>query len=319
MKKSLGVRNWESAQRLVRDWEGGNLKAVARVSVKEACAAFTRDCERRKLSQTSVDKYTLLTDELKEEFAAEHIGDITIADLREYCAKWKLAPISYRKKLERLRTFFKFCADSDWIKSNPAVPIKAPQSVFVEKDPFTPAEIEKIIWATELYPNHGFHGNKNRARVKAFVKVLRYSGLRIGDTVQLSRENLDGNKIRLRTQKTKTTVFIPVPETLVEDLLALNDDGYFFWSGEGLLKSCIADWQRSIAKLLKLAGVKGSAHKFRHTFATSLLQNGVSVEIVARLMGHSSAEVTRKHYDHWIAERQIEAEIAIEKAWKLSG
>jgi integrase len=133
---------------------------------------------------------------------------------------------------------------------------------------------------------------------------------------RLSRENLDGNKIRLWTQK--TTVFIPIPETLVEDLLALNDTGYFFWSGEGLVKSCVADWQRSIAKLLKPAGVKGSAHKFRHTFATSLLQNGLSVEIVARLMGHNSAEVRRMHYDHWIAERQIEAEIAIEKAWKLS-
>jgi len=79
----------------------------------------------------------------------------------------------------------------------------------------------------------------------------------------------------------------------------------------------VSDWHRSIAKLLKLAGVKGSAHKFRHTLATSLLQNGVSVEIVARLLGHSSVEVTRKHYDHWIAERQIEAEQAIEKAWKL--
>jgi len=88
--------------------------------------------------------------------------------------------------------------------------------------------------------------------------------------------------------------------------------------GEGLVRSCVADWQRSIAKLLKLAGVKGSAHKFRHTFATFLLQNGVSVDIVARLKGHSSAEVTRKHYDHWFAERQIVAEQAIEKAWRLS-
>jgi len=109
-----------------------------------------------------------------------------------------------------------------------------------------------------------------------------------------------------------------IPETVAEDLLALNDDGYYFWCGEGLVKSCVADWQGSIAKLLKLAGVKGSAHKFRHTFATSLLQNGVSVEIFARLVGDSSAEVTRKHYDHWIAEPQIEAEIPLEKAWKLS-
>jgi len=34
LKKSLDLRNWESAQRLVRDWEGG--AGVQSVSVKEA-------------------------------------------------------------------------------------------------------------------------------------------------------------------------------------------------------------------------------------------------------------------------------------------
>jgi integrase len=49
-----------------------------------------------------------------------------------------------------------------------------------------------------------------------------------------------------------------------------------------------------------------------------LAPNGRDRSIIRSAMGHSSAEVTRNHYDHWIAERQVEAEIAIEKAWKLS-
>ena len=74
--------------------------------------------------------------------------------------------------------------------------------------------------------------------------------------------------------------------------------------------------ERSLAKLLKLAGVKGSAHKFRHTFATELLQKGVSTEIVAKLLSHENIRITQKHYSHWIAERQAELEAAVQKTWK---
>ncbi|HXA15777.1 MAG TPA: tyrosine-type recombinase/integrase [Thermoanaerobaculia bacterium] len=36
-----------------------------------------------------------------------------------------------------------------------------------------------------------------------------------------------------------------------------------------------------------MAGVSGYPHRFRHTLATELLSEGVSVEIVAAILGHS--------------------------------
>src|SRR6266404_4751577 len=92
LKKSLDLRNWESAQKLVRDWESGP-SGAERITFAHACAAFTRDYEARNLSSASLSKYRLLTDELKEEFKGHSVASLTVDEVRRYREKWDLAPI----------------------------------------------------------------------------------------------------------------------------------------------------------------------------------------------------------------------------------
>ena len=65
---------------------------------------------------------------------------------------------------------------------------------------------------------------------------------------------------------------------------------YFFWTGRGLRKSAVADWQRSLKRVFADAKVSGNAHMFRHTFATDLLTRGVPIEDVAILLGHQPSD-----------------------------
>ena len=88
----------------------------------------------------------------------------------------------------------------------------------------------------------------------------------------------------------------------------------FFWSGVGKLKSAVADWQRSLGKLFKLAGVKGHAHMLRDYFAVDLLNHGVSLENVAALLGNT-VRVAEKHYAPWVKSRQVELENAVTRTW----
>jgi integrase/recombinase XerD len=317
LKKSLDLRNWEAAQKLVRDWEAGSRKHED-ATVTLACDAFVKDCEARKLSDASLDKYRLLTTELKGGFGRRSVGSLSLPEMREYRESWKMASISARKKLERLRTFFKFCIESGWTRENPAKLIKAPLARSAPTLPFTDGEIEKILWATEVYPIKGIYGVDSGRRVRALINLLRYSGLRIRDAATLSREKLRENKLLLYTQKTGQPVWLPLPKRIVEELEELNRGGkHFFWSGNGLAKSTVADWQRSLAKVFKLAGIKGHAHRFRDTFSVNLLQAGVPLETVSVLLGHSSIKVTERHYAPWVKSRQIKLEESIEKAWNL--
>jgi integrase/recombinase XerD len=148
---------------------------------------------------------------------------------------------------------------------------KAPLARTIPTLPFTNGKIEKILWATEVYPNNGIYGVDSGRRVRAFINLLRYSGLRIRDAATLSRDKLHENKLLLYTQKTRQPVWLPLPTTIVDELEELNPGvKHFFWAGQGLAKSTVAYWQRSLSKVFDLAGIKGYAHRFRDTFSVNL-------------------------------------------------
>jgi integrase/recombinase XerD len=279
-----------------------------------------RDCEARNLSSASLGKYRLLSDELAEEFKGRSLASLAVDEVRKYRERWQLAPISARKKLERLRTFFRFCIDNEWMHANPAKGIKPPIAHARPTLPVTNEDFEKILWACDLFPANGIYGEGNRVRVKAFVLTLRYSGLRIRDVALLSADKLKHNKLLLYSTKTGVPVYIPLPDFVAKEVHragALRSGKYFFWSGRGEIKSCVNDWQRSLARLSKLAGVKFHAHQLRDSFAVDLLSNGVSLEDVATLLGNT-VKIAERDYAPWVKSRQISLEKSIEKAWKLS-
>jgi site-specific recombinase XerD len=113
-------------------------------TIAAACDLFLKDCESRFLSGATVGKYKLLFRELKAQYGPWHLKALSTAELDACRGEWKLSPISARKKLERLRTFFKFCVDRDLLRKNPAALLKPPQARLTPTLPFTDEDMEKI-------------------------------------------------------------------------------------------------------------------------------------------------------------------------------
>ncbi len=309
IRRSLDVRSWEAAQKIVREWESGQ-----RVSptVEEAAERFIDDLQSRGLSGDTVKKFELLTAELSHEFPKWTVSRFRADDLGKFREQWAVKASTSIKKLERLRSFFKFCMDRKWCEDNPAKALRPPKETSIEKKPYDTHELEKIAWAIPLFPIKGIYGEGNRQRIKAFVAVLQWTGLRIRDVVQLKRSAVSGGFITVRTHKNGKPVQLPVhpeiqwPEGIGE---------YFFWNGESNPKSCVGDWQRTFRRLGVLAGVHIHAHRWRHTFATSLLSRGVPVSEVAAILGNSP-RIIEKHYSQWIQSRQDSINKAVEMIWK---
>jgi integrase/recombinase XerD len=117
-------------------------------------------------------------------------------------------------------------------------------------------------------------------------------------------------------QKTGTAVWCPLPECVIEALKAIPGERYFFWTGVSHPKSCVGDWQRSVRRLFRLAGVPdGHAHRFRDTFAVELLLAGVPLDRVSILLGHQSVKVTERHYTPWLRAGQEQVEADIRRTW----
>ena len=175
-------------------------------------------------------------------------------------------------------------------------------------------ELEKIAWAIPLFPIKGIYGDQNRARIAAFISVLRWTGLRIRDVIQLKRSRVSSEYVTLRTHKNGKHVQLPLHPEMKELLSRMPPAEYFFWSGEGNPKSCVGDWQRTLRRLSALSGVHIHAHRWRHTFATDLLSKGVPLSEVAAILGNSP-RIVEKHYSQWIQSRQDRINEAVRLTW----
>ena len=194
------------------------------------------------------------------------------------------------------------------------------------------AKFKKEAMETRWIPgvnNDGSHGRwafldacgqyeGNQQRMRALVLLLRFTGLRIGDAVRLSRERIKGDRLFLYTQKTGVPVWCPLPPVVLEALDSFEPltGGYFFWSGCSNKDGVARTYMTRLRKIFRLAGIQGGrSHRFRDTFAVELLLTGVPLERVAVLLGHSSIRVTEKHYAPWIRERQEQLEADIRQTW----
>jgi integrase len=162
------------------------------------------------------------------------------------------------------------------------------------------------------------HGEENARRMRGLVLVFRYSGMRIGDAVNLRTNQIEGNRLFLYTQKTGVPVNVILPEFVLKALEAtpkVNED-FYFWTGIGKLESVVRNWQTRLRKLLSIANVPNShPHRFRDTFAVELLLAGIPIERVSVPLGHQSVRITEKHYSPWPRSRQDQLEADLITAW----
>jgi integrase/recombinase XerD len=314
VRRALKVRSWTRAQAIVRDMEDHGLSGE-RVTIERACEAFIGDAKARGLRPPSIYKYELLFKQLKAFAKAEGmmlLSECDVDALRRFRESWVNKNYSARKKLEALRTFYRFVHESGWLATNPALLIKPPKVDDPPTLPFTQDEFQRVIEACSKYPNR-----KNAVRLKALVLLLRYSGLRIADAVTLSKNQIDNGILKLRTAKTGTDVRLPLPPAVLKALDAIPTTDYYFWSGVSTKKACVGDYQRAFKKLYELAKVQnGHAHRWRDTFAVELLLAGMPLEQVSILLGHQSIKVTEKHYSPFVKARQEQLEANVRKTFE---
>ena len=167
---------------------------------------------------------------------------------------------------------------------------------------------------------------------KTLFEVLFFCGLRRGELRGLSWDNIDfynkelsvvknvaqegdTGKYILTTPKTRTsTRTLPVPERVMNDLheLYLREKKqygfnlkWFVFGDKEPIREDMLRYHRN--RYCDLSGVKRiRIHDFRHSCASVLINNGASIMIVAKYLGHAKIDETLNTYSHLFKNKMDE-------------
>lgn len=166
---------------------------------------------------------------------------------------------------------------------------------------FNPEEIKHILSETDKLKNDGPWGKVN-AKYKALTYLLIFTGCRRGEALSLKRSDIDytNKTIKLVTLKKRARRkkldavyrFVPVKDrcllSLMEYTNTITTDLLFPIKNITVNKF----YDRFLVKNCGIDRKRAHPHTFRHSYAVNLLMQGVPINILKELLGHSSVTTT---------------------------
>lgn len=142
------------------------------------------------------------------------------------------------------------------------------------------------------------------ARTRALCRLLVYSGCRVSEALQLTRDRLDATtgRVVLRTLKRRKRIYraVPLPDWLLAELLALPLLPLLPETPERLFGWCRQTAWRRVREVMARAGIAGAQAMpkgLRHGFGIATAERNIPGGLVQRWMGHSRLETTAIYQD----------------------
>lgn len=230
-------------------------------------------------------------------------------------SKQNKSPASINRFIAAVRTMFAYALKFNYIQKNPALEIKTVK---------LPKKVPNFMTSTEvtdLCNQPAVNELLWKLRDECLLKMLYSSGCRISEIQNLKMSDFMDNfhaaivtgkgnkqrKVYFASESHKALMeYLSDRTKLLRELNISNPTDHLFVSQKGQPLS--VNGIRYIIN--RYSGAEGTnhhvnPHAFRHTFATTMLNNGADVRLVQEMLGHSSISTTQR-YTHVTTEKLIE-------------
>jgi integrase/recombinase XerD len=221
--------------------------------------------------------------------------DVTADELKRYFADLVDSHSWSAVRIDRcgIQFFYTYVLGRPW----DWVHIVKPPQVQSLPDVLTAAEIALLI------------NNSQQLRYQTFWLATYSMGLRLGETLNLRISDIDAGQmqVHVRQGKGKKDRFVTLPELALWSLRRYwsthRHPEFLFPGRPGPGNTPATTWmdrgstQKAFALTVKGCGIrkKVSIHNLRHSYATHLVEEGVSLRCVQELLGHACPKTTARY------------------------
>ena len=208
------------------------------------------------------------------------------------------SPLSVNRKLSSLKSFFKYLCKYKYLETSPVKNLRGPK---VSKPlPHFVKDLDMRNLFSGWDDADAFEGERD----KAILDVFYTTGIRCAELVGLKNEDVDFTakliKVNGKRNKQRLIPFSkPLNETMQSYINIRNEtidspgDNAFFIRKNGKKLSNSIVYEIVTKRLSEIPNLsKKSPHVLRHSFATSMLNNGADLNAVKELLGHASLSST---------------------------
>lgn len=265
--------------------------------IKRQCAKY----EQRLITKASLGKYKCTVRYCKEAVPDKMLKEFTTADTEQIYLQMlqsmsNNAAICYMRKL---KTIIFFAIEEGYIEKNPITYHFHKDKI--ETIPLTLDEV-RLIRAKD-------YGSDRINKVRDIFILQCYTGLSYTDMKALTKDDIktdnSGNRWIVKDrQKTGVTSFIPLIETSLEILERYD------YKLPVLSNQKYNSYLKEIQEVCHITKTLHS-HLARHTCGTLLLNAGVDIMSVSKILGHSSSKITEAVYAKMLPETIINKVLAV--------
>ncbi len=212
--------------------------------------------------------------------------------------------------MDGLKSFLEFCEQEGHIGKNPYFNITLKNALAPKEiEPFNLEEVKSLI---QHAPN---------LRLKAFLAVAFFTGLRTGEQLALLWSDVDFQNKKIHIDKSlnlsgaitspknkpsirEVDLLEPV-EKILKELKASEpaNKKMIFLS----MPKRTQEFQKAFKALLQALNLKDrKLYTTRHTFASLMLSQGEEAMWVSKTLGHKDLNTTYKTYSHYIPQQEKE-------------
>lgn len=275
---------------------------------KKMIEKYFKDCIlRKRLNGKTIKAYRIDLDQF-----FKYVGDsfVDLDKVNEYIyyinTKYE-KPRTVKRKIASIKAFYSYLEYEGIIEVSPFRKIKSKvKEPFILPKTISSDVIQQIIsYQYELISNAKTEYQlKNYVRNTAIIELLLATGARISELCNIEQVNINLNtgtlKINGKGSKERNLYININPVItilkrymeLYREELEKNQFLFVNKMGQRLSEQSVRYFLKMIEKKLELS-TKLTPHKFRHTFATMLLEDDVDIRFIQKILGHSSISVTQ--------------------------